>query len=82
MEKLGRDSFFFLRESFPFDEASFGELSDVLTTRKPMLASRPISYVFDLQPPTDIQFDDYAATLRKCLHDINGSTERIELLCL
>lgn len=82
MEKLGRDSFFFLRESFPFDEASFGELSDVLTTRTPMLASKPISYVFDLQPPTDIQFDDYAATLRKCLHDINGLTERIELLCL
>ncbi|OAY61817.1 DExH-box ATP-dependent RNA helicase DExH8 [Manihot esculenta] len=82
VEKLGRDSFFFLRESFPFDEASFGELSDVLTTRTPMLASKPISYVFDLQPPTDIQFDDYAATLRKCLHDINGLTERIELLCL
>ncbi|KAJ9171817.1 hypothetical protein P3X46_015130 [Hevea brasiliensis] len=74
VEKFGRDSFFFLRESFPFDEASFGELSDVVTTRKPMLASKPISYVFDLQPPTDIQFDDYAATLRKCLHDINGCT--------
>ncbi|KAF2315428.1 hypothetical protein GH714_039204 [Hevea brasiliensis] len=74
VEKLGRDSFFFLRESFPFDEASFGELSDVVTTGKPMLASKPISYVFDLQPPTDIQFDDYAATLRKCLHDINGCT--------
>ncbi|KAF2315012.1 hypothetical protein GH714_037553 [Hevea brasiliensis] len=76
VEKLGRDSFFFLRESFPFDEASFGELSDVVTTRKPMLASKPISYVFDLQPPTDIQFDDYAATLRKCLHDISGSADR------
>ncbi|XP_015577233.2 DExH-box ATP-dependent RNA helicase DExH8 [Ricinus communis] len=72
VEKLGRESFFFLGESFPFDEASFGELADGVRTRKPMPASKAISYVFDLQPPTDIQFDDYAATLHKCLHDVNG----------
>ncbi|XP_050236664.1 DExH-box ATP-dependent RNA helicase DExH8 isoform X2 [Mercurialis annua] len=70
VEKMGRDCFFFLRESFPFDEASFGELSDVVTTRKAMVESKPVSYVFDLQPPTDIQFDDYAATLHECLHGI------------
>ncbi|XP_020538355.1 DExH-box ATP-dependent RNA helicase DExH8 isoform X2 [Jatropha curcas] len=74
VEKLGRESFFFLRESFPFDEASLGELQDTTTTRKPVLASKAISYVFDFQPPTDIQFDDYAAALRKCLNDINGCT--------
>ncbi|GMY16920.1 DExH-box ATP-dependent RNA helicase DExH8 [Fagus crenata] len=70
VEKLGRDFFFFLTESFPFDVTSFGELSDSITTKKPMLVSRPISYVFDLHPPTDIQFGDYASTLHKCLHDI------------
>ncbi|GAV66945.1 DEAD domain-containing protein/Helicase_C domain-containing protein [Cephalotus follicularis] len=73
-EKLGRDSFFFLRESFPFDETTFGKLPDKVTTMKPMLVSRPISYVFDLHPPTDIQFGDYAATLCKRLHDIDKRT--------
>ncbi|XP_065861357.1 DExH-box ATP-dependent RNA helicase DExH8 [Euphorbia lathyris] len=74
VEKLGREGFFFLRGSFPFDESSFGGLSDTVRTKKPMTPSRPISYVFDLHPPTDIQFDDYAATLSKCLHDLQGCT--------
>ncbi|XVE77617.1 hypothetical protein DITRI_Ditri13aG0077600 [Diplodiscus trichospermus] len=69
VEKLARDSFFFLTESFPFDEISFGELLDTVTFNKPMLASRPISYVFDLHPPSDIQFGDYASVLHKHLHD-------------
>lgn len=68
VEKLGSDCFFFLTESFPFDEKSFGKLSDSVTTKKPMLVSTAISYVFDLHPPTDIQFGDYAATLHKHLH--------------
>ncbi|XP_031261633.1 DExH-box ATP-dependent RNA helicase DExH8 [Pistacia vera] len=68
VEKLGRDSFFFLTESFPFDEMSFGELADSVSTKRTMLVSRPISYVFDLHPPTDIQFGDYASLLDKCLH--------------
>ncbi|TXG63430.1 hypothetical protein EZV62_010424 [Acer yangbiense] len=69
VEMLGKDSFFFLSESFPFDEMSFGELSDTVNNKKPMLVSRPISYIFDLHPPTDIQFGDYAAILHQHLHD-------------
>uniref|UniRef100_A0A5B7B8U8 RNA helicase n=1 Tax=Davidia involucrata TaxID=16924 RepID=A0A5B7B8U8_DAVIN len=70
VEKLGRDSFFFLKESFAFDESSFGELCDPVTTKKAMLVSKPISYVFDLHPPTDIQFGDYTTVLNRCLHKI------------
>ncbi|WRX10709.1 Helicase [Theobroma cacao] len=69
VEKLARESFFFLTESFPFDQTSFGELLDTVTLNKPMLASRSISYVFDLHPPSDIQFGDYASVLHKHLHD-------------
>ncbi|CAL2281207.1 unnamed protein product [Prunus armeniaca] len=68
VEKLGRESFFFLTESFPFDDASFGELPDKVSTKKPLMVSRPISYVFDLHPPSDIQFGDYAAGLHSFLH--------------
>ncbi|KAB5515886.1 hypothetical protein DKX38_026534 [Salix brachista] len=71
VEKLGRDSFFFLGESFPFDEASFGHLSNTATTRKRMMASKPISYVFILRPPADVQFDNYAAILQKHLHTVD-----------
>ncbi|KAK3021051.1 hypothetical protein RJ639_047298 [Escallonia herrerae] len=67
VEKLGRDSFFFLKESFLFDETSFGALVDKVTSKKPMLASKSISYVFDFQPPTDIQFGDYATVIRQQL---------------
>ena len=38
-----------------------------------MMVSKPISYVFILQPPTDIQFGNYAAILQKHLHDVNGN---------
>lgn len=69
VERLARESFFFLIKSFPFEETSFGELSDTITINKPMLQSRAVSYVFDLHPPADIQFGDYAAALHKCLHD-------------
>lgn len=68
VEKLGRDCFFFLKCSFPFDESSFGELTDKVTTKKPMLVSRATSYVFNLQPPTDILFGDYATAFNKRLH--------------
>ncbi|KAK3020840.1 hypothetical protein RJ639_045522, partial [Escallonia herrerae] len=67
VEKLGRDSFFFLKESFLFDEASFGALFDKVTSKKPMLASKSISYVFYFQPPADIQFGDYATVIRQQL---------------
>ncbi|MBA0620836.1 hypothetical protein Godav_006508 [Gossypium davidsonii] len=69
VEKLARESFFFLTESFPFDEASFGELLDTVTVNKPMLMPRSVSYVFDMQPPSDMQFGDYASVFQKHLHD-------------
>ncbi|PRQ26379.1 putative RNA helicase transcription factor C3H family [Rosa chinensis] len=69
-EKFGRDSFFFLTESFPFDENSFGELPDKLSTKKPMMASRPTSYVFELHPPSDFQFGNYAAVLQESLRGV------------
>ncbi|KAK8570233.1 hypothetical protein V6N13_002928 [Hibiscus sabdariffa] len=69
VEKLARESFFFLTESFPFDEASLGELLDTVTVNKPMVTSRSVSYVFDLHPPSDIQFGDYGSVFHKHLHD-------------
>ncbi|XP_022899417.1 DExH-box ATP-dependent RNA helicase DExH8 [Olea europaea var. sylvestris] len=68
VEKLARDSFFLLRESFPFDESSFGQLFDELTARKSMSTSKPVSYVFDLHPPTEVQFGDYKMLFRQYLH--------------
>lgn len=59
VEKLGRESFFFLGESFPFDESSFGKLSDKVNIKKPMVVSKPISYVFYMNPPPDAPSDDY-----------------------
>ncbi|KAG8389490.1 hypothetical protein BUALT_Bualt02G0234800 [Buddleja alternifolia] len=67
VEKLAKESFFFLRESFPLDTSSFGELLDVVNTKKPMVTSKPISYVFNMYPPTDIQFGDYETILRQLL---------------
>ncbi|KAH1073980.1 hypothetical protein J1N35_026308 [Gossypium stocksii] len=69
VEKLARECFFFLTESSPFDEASFGELLDTVTVNKPMLMPRSVSYVFDMHPPSDIQFGDYASVFQKHLHD-------------
>ncbi|KAG8389489.1 hypothetical protein BUALT_Bualt02G0234700 [Buddleja alternifolia] len=65
VEKLAKESFFFLRESFPFDTSSFGELLDEVNTKKAMVTSKPISYVFDMYPPADIQFGDYEAIRRQ-----------------
>ncbi|KAL8253685.1 hypothetical protein R6Q59_031906 [Mikania micrantha] len=72
VESLGRENFFHLRESFPFDEYSFGRVSDdiVATKKNPMLASKPVVYAFDLHPPTDIQFGDYTSLLHNQLHNI------------
>lgn len=69
VEKLARDSFFFLGESFPHNSVSFGEFQDTLTIQKPMQVSRPISYVFNLHSPSDIQFGDYTSLLHKSLHN-------------
>ncbi|XP_015892017.2 DExH-box ATP-dependent RNA helicase DExH8 [Ziziphus jujuba] len=72
VEKLGRDSFFFLKKSFPFDERSFGQLPDKVPNKKPMVVSRPFSYVFNLHRPSEIQFGDYAAVLRKHMGNMQG----------
>ncbi|KAL8207741.1 hypothetical protein R6Q57_007153 [Mikania cordata] len=71
VESVGGENFFHLRESFPFDEYSFGRLSDdiVATKKNPMLASKPVVYAFDLHPPTDIQFGDYTSLLHNQLHN-------------
>lgn len=68
VESIARDSFFFLEESFPFDESSFGELFDVVTVRRPLLVSKPVSYVFKLHPPTDIEYGNYRTLLRQHLY--------------
>ncbi|KAL3717612.1 hypothetical protein ACJRO7_009105 [Eucalyptus globulus] len=70
VEKLGRSCFFFLTESFPFAEQSFGELADVVPTEKLMEVSKPISYVFRMYPPADIESNDFQAAIQKCLHDV------------
>ncbi|XP_062088770.1 DExH-box ATP-dependent RNA helicase DExH8 isoform X2 [Humulus lupulus] len=70
VEKLGRDCFFFLSESFRFDERSFGKLPDKVTTKKPMVKPKPISYVFRLKPPSVVQFGDHAARLHQLLYDV------------
>lgn len=70
VEKLARDCFFILTESFAFDEISFGILHDSVTNRRPMVVSRSISYVFSLQPPTDELCGDYVATMKRHLHKI------------
>ncbi|KAI3693525.1 hypothetical protein L1987_76469 [Smallanthus sonchifolius] len=70
VESLGRENFFYLRESFAFDEFSFGSLSDGVATKKPMLASKATVYSFNLHPPTDIQFGDYTSLLHNQLHSI------------
>ncbi|CAH1434125.1 unnamed protein product [Lactuca virosa] len=71
VEHVGRESFFYLRESFGFDEYSFGKLCDGVTTKKPMLTSKAVVYAFDLCPPNDIQFGDFASLLHKQLHNLS-----------
>ncbi|KAK7268844.1 hypothetical protein RIF29_21553 [Crotalaria pallida] len=56
VEKLGRDSFFILTNSFAFDETSFGALSDRVTIKRSMWVSKSISYVFGMRPHTDKRF--------------------------
>ncbi|KAL8530954.1 hypothetical protein ACS0TY_007830 [Phlomoides rotata] len=71
VEKLARESFFFLRSSVPYDESSFGELFDDTTTKNSVLVSKPISYIFNLHPPPDCAFGGYyTMLLRQQLHGI------------
>ncbi|WOL18448.1 hypothetical protein Cni_G27243 [Canna indica] len=68
VERLARECFFFLTQSFPFDESSFGKFSGSSATARRKQANIPVSYVFDMHPPTDIQFGDYSRALRKSLY--------------
>ncbi|XP_028781898.1 DExH-box ATP-dependent RNA helicase DExH8-like [Neltuma alba] len=70
VEKLGRGCFFFLTESFAFDEGSFGAVHDTVANRKPIVTSRPVSYVFVLHRPRDPRFGVCIATLREHLKEI------------
>lgn len=62
---MGRESFFFLGESFPFDESSFGRLSDKVNIKKPMVVSKPISYVFYMNLPLVNPSDDYTTAFHQ-----------------
>ncbi|KAJ4828991.1 hypothetical protein Tsubulata_031721 [Turnera subulata] len=82
VEKSARESFFFLRESFPFDEESFGELVNMVNTRKPMVSSMPISYVFDMHMPSELLSDNFGTMFNKHLNEVNGSiSQDFERLC-
>ncbi|KAI4374342.1 hypothetical protein MLD38_012349 [Melastoma candidum] len=72
VEKLARSCFFFLSESFPFDENNFGTVPDALPVKKPAVVSRAVSYIFVLHPPTDIQFGDYSSRLQESLLQCNS----------
>ncbi|XP_071699588.1 DExH-box ATP-dependent RNA helicase DExH8-like [Rutidosis leptorrhynchoides] len=70
VESVAKESFFYLGQSFAFDEYTFGKLYDEFTTNKPKVVSKSIVYAFNLHPPTDIQFGDYTSVLHKQLHII------------
>ncbi|KAJ4789548.1 RNA helicase family protein [Rhynchospora pubera] len=52
VERLARETFFFLIESFPFDEEKLLTFNHVYGPLRPMQVSSPISYVFDLHLPS------------------------------
>ncbi|XP_062207511.1 zinc finger CCCH domain-containing protein 4 [Phragmites australis] len=67
VERLARECFFFLSESFMFDEATLGWFSDISRYPRGMQVSAPVTYVFNMHPPTVTQFGDYPAELREAL---------------
>ncbi|KAF0919513.1 hypothetical protein E2562_029630 [Oryza meyeriana var. granulata] len=68
VESLARECFLFLGESFMFDEATLGWFSDTPSYPRGMQVSAPVAYMFNMHPPTGIQFGDYASELRKVLY--------------
>ncbi|KAL6626494.1 hypothetical protein ACP70R_030220 [Stipagrostis hirtigluma subsp. patula] len=66
-ERLARECFFFLSESFMFDEATLGWFSDTSRYPRGRQVSAPVVYVFNMHPPSVAQFGDYPAELRKAL---------------
>lgn len=67
VEKLARECFFFLTQSFPFDSSTFGDISDTINAVRPMQVSMPITYVFEMHPPSEAQSRGYIAALREIL---------------
>ncbi|KAK4717475.1 hypothetical protein R3W88_015813 [Solanum pinnatisectum] len=70
VEKLARECCFFLNDSFLFDERNLGELFDEVRARKPMVQSRPVSYVFSLHPPVGVQRGDFATLLNQNVNKV------------
>lgn len=70
VEKLARECCFFLNDSFPFDEQNLGELFDEVRVGKPMIQSKPVSYVFSLHPPVDVQSGDFAPLLNQNVNKV------------
>lgn len=67
VERLARECFFFLSESFMFDEATLGWFSDISRHPRGMQVAAPVTYVFNMHPPSATQFGDYPAELRAAL---------------
>ncbi|CAO2185089.1 unnamed protein product [Urochloa humidicola] len=67
VERLARECFFFLGESFMFDEATLGWFSDITRHPRGMQVSAPVTYVFNMHPPSVTQFGNYPAELREAL---------------
>ncbi|XP_066308656.1 zinc finger CCCH domain-containing protein 4-like [Miscanthus floridulus] len=67
VERLARECYFFLSESFMFDEATLGWFSDISRHPRGMQVAAPVTYVFNMHHPSTTQFGDYPAELREAL---------------
>ncbi|OEL23081.1 Zinc finger CCCH domain-containing protein 4 [Dichanthelium oligosanthes] len=67
VERLARECFFFLSESFMFNEATLGWFSDISRHPRGMQVAAPVTYVFNMHPPSAAQFGGYPAELREAL---------------
>lgn len=67
VERLARECFFFLSESFMFDEATLGWFSDISRHPRGMQVSAPVTYVFNMHSPSLTQFGDYPTELGEAL---------------
>jgi len=50
-----------------FDEATLGWFSDISRQPRGMQVAAPVTYVFNMHPPSTTQFGDYPAELREAL---------------
>ncbi|KAL6850538.1 hypothetical protein ACP4OV_021165 [Aristida adscensionis] len=65
VERIARECFFYLGESFLFDEATLGWFADTPRDLRGMQLSAPVAYVFNMHPPSVTLFGDYPTELRK-----------------